>query len=496
MLLAVSRHPGLYVSHELEFILDRSGAAVVPLTRRAVERTTPTRVENVVHVCSYVSAVGGHSRLVWRWICRDKPRRHSLALTGQRWKEIPDAMGKAVRASGGGIHFVNASPGGVLAQARRLCAIAEEADLIVVHTNSDDALPVLAFANLRLKVPVVYVDHTDHWAWVGAGTSNVVVSLRESGMRLARARRGVDPKRSLLLPTPVEPINRIWQRREAKRALGIAEDCVVLLSIARKDKYDTINGISYADAHAPLLLKHPQVILIVVGAGVREDWASAIRKTNGRIIAHEECPDTRPFYEAADIYVDSFPFVSITSLLEAGMLGLPLVSLFPHSTKSETFGADMPGFAGQLQQARSHAEYIAYLTVLIGDEERRQRIGNATRAQILEHHTGPGWQMRLEEVYRRALELGPSRLPKPSADQPVLDEPDVLVPLVFGRPLDPDAALRQVVKSMPPIQRLAFWVRQVRAAGSPCVVLRIGARCVKSLVPDWLLLRLRYRKPY
>ena len=72
----------------------------------------------------------------------------------------------------------------------------------------------------------------------------------------------------------------------------------------------------------------------MVGAGERPDWTAAVERTNGRIVTYPERAGTSVLYDAADIYVDSFPAVSITSLLEAGSLGIPLVTRDPFGEAS------------------------------------------------------------------------------------------------------------------------------------------------------------------
>ena len=141
--------------------------------------------------------------------------------------------------------------------------------------------------------------------------------------------------RSYLLPTILERSERVFSRAAAKRQLGLPEDCVMLLSVARAKKYRTIDGTNFAEIDLPLLARYPQLLLVVVGPGKAEDWSDAIRKSQHKLIVETELDDVSVYFQAADIYVDFFPFVSITSLLEAGSYGTPLVSRFPYSDDAE-----------------------------------------------------------------------------------------------------------------------------------------------------------------
>jgi glycosyltransferase involved in cell wall biosynthesis len=455
---ACCRHPGIFSCGELEEILDAVGASSVPLPPSLQERNQPSTVTRVLHVCANVRSVGGHSRFLLRWMSQDRARCHSLALLDQISEKIPQELSDGVQASGGKIHHVNAFGGSILKRARDLSVWGLASDVVVLHDAIADVTPIIAFANLRNFVPVIRIDHADHLFWLGAKTSTVVASLRESAARLAQARRHVAAERNVLLPTLIEPSARTFEKNEAKQRIGIPEDSVLLLSVARRPKYTTINGISYADAHVPILKRYPRATLIVVGSGDREDWANAISLTNGRIICYAERPDVDVFYQAADIYLDSYPFVSITSLLEAGTYGLPLVSLFPHASVSEILGADMPGLNGNLLRARSHSEYTMQLSALIEDPGYRARLGEATRAKILSLHTGARWQECLEELYQRALKLACVPNCKIIDDRPMLTEPDVIIPRVFGQNVDADQIIRSKLSLMPRKEKIFYLI--------------------------------------
>ena len=115
----------------------------------------------------------------------------------------------------------------------------------------------------------------------------------------------------------------------AKRALDIPDDSIVILTVARAVKFRTVGGVSFADALLPVLQGNPRVRLVAVGPGGTEDWSAAAAVVPGQILALGERADTRAFFEAADVYLDLFPFPSNTSLMEAGLHGLPLVTRFP-----------------------------------------------------------------------------------------------------------------------------------------------------------------------
>jgi hypothetical protein len=433
--------------------------------------------------------------MLWRWVQQDEARVHSLALTRQT-SRIPAPLTQAIANSGGQIYRVNRAVGGILAWAKQLRAIAATADLVVLHSFNDDVIPLIALAHKDDSPPVIFLDHADHIFWLGATVSDVVVSLRESGKRLAQQRRGISAERSLLLPTILTPAERLLSREDAKRKLGLPEDSVLLLSIARSLKYGAVGNGSYADAHVPILEQYRNAWLVVVGPQGRPDWSAAIRRTGGRIIPVSEREDTAAFYEAADIYVDSFPFVSTTSLLEAGSYGVPLVTIFPYSDVSGILGADLPGLDGNLVRARTLDEYRNVLSRLIEDRQYRCAIGRRTRQRILDIHTGIEWQRRVEHIYREAYRFSASHNQPTATEEMFIGEPDIYIPRIHGaadesegREHDLNRMIESLIRIMPVEERVRQWIRLAVAENGFHNADRFSS--LKYLLPEWLVGRIK-----
>lgn len=482
------KHCGLFSSPELENILLKIGRQITQTTVTPTpEPSLSKRPKNILHVSTNISSpFGGIPRFIRRWIQQDTQRSHSLALTKQAPNEVPQILRDLVSNSHGKIFLLNETIGGFISRAKRLRKIAATADIVVLHIWEHDVIPIIAFANKELSPPIIYVNHGDHCFWLGAAVSDVVANLRESGMRLSQKRRGIEAERNMLLPTILEPSHRQLSRAQAKQQLGIDENSTLLLSIARAPKYRKTDGISFADAHVPLLKKHDRAILVVIGPGGSEDWSTAIQQTQGRIIALGHTEDTAVYYQAADIYVDSYPFVSITSLLEAGSYGVPLVSRYPYSSDAcEILGADMPGLTGNLIRVHDLEEYTTVLSRLVADEELRLSLGEATRRRIVEVHMGSNWQHNLEEVYTRAATLPRVKVTSSAMDQMFITEPDVFWIRDHSWNCELDDMIQPRLPIMPFEQRLYHWMRLAKKHG--------WQNQISLLLPEWF--RLRYYLP-
>ncbi|BAY94738.1 MULTISPECIES: glycosyltransferase [unclassified Tolypothrix] len=477
---AVHQHCGLLASFELEQILTSIGLKTMPGSLYK-NHSLPGQPKNILHVASNIAEpFSGIPRLLRRWIQQDSDRSHSLVLTQQSPRNVPKICQEAVSKSNGKIYLLNGCIGGFVSRAKRLREIAASADVVVVHALEHDVIPTIAFANKLQSPPVIRVNHGDNCFWFGVSTSDIVANLRVSGMYLSQNRRGIEKERNMLIPTVLEPFYRTLSRAEAKEKLGLAKNSVLLLSIARPPKYRSLEGISFADTHIQLLKKYDQAILLVVGPGESEDWSAAIQETQGRIIVLKQTEDTSIFYQAADIYLDSFPFVSITSLLEAGSYGLPLVTRYPYSDGCEILGADMPGLDGNMIRVRDTKEYEAILSRLIEDEKFRLFLGEATQRKITETHIGNNWLKLLNDIYFHASILPRVNIQSPVKDMMFLGEPDVFFPRIHGFKVEIEELFRWHLNVMPADLRLRFWIDDIKKNGFT------GLSQLKYLLPEWL----------
>jgi hypothetical protein len=419
---AFTCHTGLFVSPRLERILSKIGRATVPASDDEPPRSS--RVDRVLHVLTYARPVGGDTRFVWRWMKADRSRAHSVVITHGQAEEVPQ-LDAAVAESGGTIHRLRAPQSDLVGRARELRRLARHFDLVVLHPFPDDVVPSLAFAARFETAPVVFMNLSDHTFWAGAGVSHVVAMLREGPSGFLERRRLLDAGRTGWLPVPLDPPNRNVSRTDAKRLLGVPAGSLFILSIASAFKYDPFDGPGWIDLMLPIVGAHPNVVVGVVGPEPRGSWADVQERTGGRVRAWGRRWDTAVFYEAADIYVDSFPFTSPTSALEAGSYAVPLVAYCPYEGDAALLSAGAPGLTDTIVRARHAGELNGHLARLIVDPQLRMRVASMTQEAVIAAHTGEGWLRALDGLYRQAM----------AAPAPVVDEhlPDPFQDTVFDQ---------------------------------------------------------------
>jgi len=392
-------HPGYFADRDLEETVARLARGLFG-SEFCVRETSP-RPESVLHVLTRAYVLYGHTRLCWRWIEADQGRRHSAALTQQGGHTRPDALTKAVAATGGEVHDLGNRPSGLLERVRRLRDLAGDYDAVVLHVHPYDVVSAVAFA-LRGPTPVMFLNHAEHVFWLGVESADLFVHHRELGSDVA-VRRGVERERSVVLPIPLAVTSGSGRAREqTRRELGIGPGETMLLTVASPYKYRGSGQTGFLATVVPALSHLPEVRLVAAGPSDEGAWSRARAATEGRVVPLGVRRDVPALLEAADIYVDSFPLSSVTAVLEAGTAGLPLLRLAGAEGRSPTFEPCTPTLDPHVIAAPDPRAFREALVSLVEDPVGRRELGARTRDALVASHVGEGWLRELAGVYARA----------------------------------------------------------------------------------------------
>ena len=405
-------HPGFF----------RSDALEVLAARLSVELPSTDAIGDlrghVVHVISQAYLAGGHTRLVWRWIENDPSRTHSVVLIGQQAVPVPQQLEVAVARSGGRVVDIGRDDSNLLLRASKLRRIAEsEPAVMILHIHPYDIVPSIALP--CTPASVIFATQADPVSSVALEDADLFADIRVAGQRLSIQRRSVVPAQSRLLPIPLAapPAGDVVAARER---LGLSATDVVVVSIATAYKYGAERGQHFVDVHLDFVLANPEVRLHVVGPDDEGRWSEANTATGGRFRAVGRVPDVADYYAAADIYVDSLPFASLTSLLDAAARGVSTVALAELAPGSVLTSDDV-ALVAPIVQFADRTEYLGELDRLVRDKHRREERGRALARNIANEHVSPGWNAHLSTVMAGA---GHEATPTPVVLDPGQTEPE------------------------------------------------------------------------
>jgi hypothetical protein len=400
---AFIRHPGIYTNPILENLLLEIAQKV---SVDPVENGLPTPFNNepkgthkkrFLHIMTESYGTGGHSPFIARWIENTKDNSvHSLITTAQK-APMPDLLTNSVQASGGFYRSLTELAPTLMEQTRLLRGFAHSwADVIVLFVHPFDPLPIVAFGR-EDGPPVLFCNHADHAFWLGTSIADVVFDYHPTATELCRQRRGIDQTK--LLPIPLTEGILENKRNSNRSELGFNDTDIILLTIGREEKFLPFQKYDFLDTMVEVLRNHPNVKLVAVGPAQLGMWKKAAASVQNRIqaVGTVDRQTLEKYYDIADLYVASFPCGSGTSMLEAGLHGIPLLGLniaeLPHFSGSDDLAfRDSDVYESSVEGLKRKLECMIADTV----ESRGRAV--AVVDSIMREHCSPGWNRYLEDV--------------------------------------------------------------------------------------------------
>ncbi len=468
---AADFHPGRFADGAIENVAFEVGAhldGVGTTAPRSPARASRRR--HVLHVTTQVTAVGGHTRMVAHWIHGDAASRHSLVVTDQQGEPVPGWLHDAVRSRDGELAALPPAP--LLHKASWLREkAARDVDLVVLHHYAWDVVPTVAFAPPG-GPPVAVLNHADHLFWLGSSVADASIDLRTAGSVHSAERRHI--ARNVVLPIPLPPPPPAESRADARRRLGVSDDEVVLLSVGRPEKYRPSGKHDFVATAGELLSREARSRLFVVGETAQGIAPHLHRPIHDRLHFVGRVEDPTPYRDAADVYLESFPFGSQTALLEAALAGLPVVPAY--APLFALLVANDDSVCDLLPNPASEKEFLERAQSLIREPEARRTLGARLRERVVATHVGPGWRERLEAVYGAVETLAHSPGPIPRFPCSTADA-DVGLSLWHVMAGEPRRGWRQAA---PSARLLRHAVNVARIAGDFASARRYALRAVRT----------------
>lgn len=387
-------HPGFFVSPRVESVLRKVAKKISDRVIAPVLNVPPKNVDkrNVLHVLSQGYYSGGHTRLVERWISMDATSCHSVIVTLNSTTNPPWLIDAAIH-SGGWYKTLDTTNLSLCQRAKMLRDVAIVwADLVVLHIHPHDPIAPIAFG-VEGGPPVVFLNHADHAFTIGISAADIVAEHRSAGHVITTTRRNTTE--SCLLPIPLKMPQQLQDKQLAKRALGISEDKIVLLTIATPYKLVSCGDYNFPNLLREIINRYENIDVLLVGPSETGEWAQLKTESNGRIRALGIQHDLEIFHSAADIYLDSIPLGSYTAALEAGALGIPVVGV----TVSVASHLSMDIAPGVIQtHFENTQELFAAIDRLKSDKLYRASQADCLKTTMLQNHCS-GWTEHLQRLY-------------------------------------------------------------------------------------------------
>ena len=231
-------------------------------------------------------------------------------------------------------------------------------------------------------------------------------------------------------------------------------------------KYASGDEPGLVELVVPVLEGHPEARLIALGPRDAGMWAMGRAATQGRLTAIGYRDDVTPYLGAADVYLDSTPLTSVSSLLEAGQHGLPLVR-FSASPDSRTslFEPNYPALESTVLTTGTTEDFRRLVSRLIDDPELRSSIGDRTRRAVVEKHSGPAFGRSLERIHHKAATAS-RREPRMHVGEVPAGQVDAQLATLHANSHVASAfvpSMRDHIRLVPFRHRAEVWLEAIRA---------------------------------
>jgi hypothetical protein len=430
-------HSGRYFDGRIENIAFDAGKNLDRLMnqKKIASAFQPAKLQrskrrHVLHVATAVYETGGHTRLMGRWIRNDPRSCHSLVVISQNDQPVSAWLRESVTASGGSV-IIFPSGASLPAKAKWLRETAcSEIDMAVLHHHPNDVVPIIAFATKECP-PVAIMNHADHIFWLGCSIADAVLNIRNFAMSLSEKRRFA--KKNLLLPIPLEMPSHRTKKAEARQRLGISENETALLSIGSAYKYRPTETHDFIRTVVKILDRNPEASLYLIGAESFDELGYEDIK-HDRIRLLGIIDDPLLYQLSADLYLEGFPWGSLTALLETAALGVCPVVMYDPSPQLDVSGD--PGLINEVEKTNSEDEYINLVSRLIRTREERIETAERIKEKMISSHAGSGWQEYLQDVYGYLECCQHEPRPLPASDSLEADEDINLSELNASQPAE------------------------------------------------------------
>ena len=336
--------------------------------------TVATDKDHTLHVATMVGADGGHTRIILNWIKNQTTKKHSLLINTQC--TVPEWLNKAVTESGGQV-ILNEQQG-YIPKALFLKTHSLAYESIVLHVHTNDMLPLLAYGSNFTK-PVALFNHADHTFWLGSAITDMVYDLNSYSADITRKLRGV--RSNTPLPIVIdEGRERDYSKSELRDKYGIPQDKRVLVSMASKHKFLGQSNIFFKTIPA---LLDDSTIMLLMGPQNKKQFKQLAKITAGKVIpmGYQDKDTADDLLRLSDIYIDSFPVSSFTSMLQAVRAGIPVVTNFQYELPDSLL--------------ENRVSDLTNINTLSQNEIRNQFLLPAK--EKLSMHFGKQWQVTLEQ---------------------------------------------------------------------------------------------------
>lgn len=365
--------------------------------QQTIDRLPDYQPNTVLHVMTQGYEVGGHTRVVERWVeLSSHNQKQSVLFTASENQKVPERLENAIKNKAGEIIKLS-DQFSDLEKGLRLREIASNYQFVILHIHPNDVVPLIAFSHKQFQRPVIFFNHADHRFWLGVSISDLVVDLRRWGEKLSINKRGVINNFILSIPVDNKKVDIIQDKFLLRKKLNLPLDKKIVITVGSPHKYKPVANFNFLNITKKILDKHPNIIFIFIGPNQSTfaDWQS-VSSFDERVLAlgHKLPEEMFDYLIASDLALDSFPMCGSTALIDAITCNNPVLSL-----KCPTGHLDY--VMDSVAYCPNEQILLEKIDNILSSEQLAQRNIKDVSQKLKKNNSVENWQRRLAELYQR-----------------------------------------------------------------------------------------------
>lgn len=360
-------------------------------TLKLEKYTSNFEVNSFLHVLTTGYETGGHTRVVERWIKNaPKDQKHSVVVLEPNEEKLV-VLKENVKENKG--QFIAFEEDSIENNALKLRKIAQNYQYIVLHIHMHDPTALLAFGVDEFKRPVIFYNHASHMFWVGKYISDLCLDLVQND-EITFKRRNIKNTFYMGIPTDLVKYDN-YSKKELRKKLNIPINKKIIISAGNPLKYEPFDKDVFGDIL--LKLTDENTMCYLIGPSLKEKrWKKLSKKSKGNIIPLG-CIDFKNGYldyiKCADLYLDSYPFLGWTALIDSIGLKIPAISLKTVISQQDFF-VYTKGFV------KNQTEYLKLAKSILSNEEFSKKIANEEYNFLQNYQSLDSWLRRQQNMLK------------------------------------------------------------------------------------------------
>lgn len=384
---------GFYKLQSLEKILINIGKSLPAFKIETKLNSQETKTnKNILHICSSLRLAGGHSKLLFNWIKTDYKNSHTILSTRLSLDDMKNVSSAYIKDNVPSLINLNADS--KLKKAEELKKHLEgfHYDYIILHTDPNEVIATVALSDIKIKTPVLLLNHADHTFWLGSTITDILLQIRESNIALDKKRRNISDQ--ALLPIPIKSNQFIKKYNSENQTKQLK-----ILSTGSLFKYTPTKEYNFYEEIFTLAKKHPEILINIVGIDKDSKYALKYQLKNINYLGLLNSEDLNQLENEADIFLEGFPLPSFTALLQVSLKKIPFVLHYKPLSSMMLFEENKKN---GISYPNNREEWRTEVKKLIENQEHRIQIAKKQYGYIDNLYSENAWLDLLAKAYEKA----------------------------------------------------------------------------------------------